>query len=298
MLDTLALGCHLDDVRTGALVERGWTVGTTVSPQGFTCKLWLDTGLARLTFFAGIGWLMVEGSLPKIVHGDNAVVLDADECREGARAMWALAGDAARCDLPDLDKCLVSRFDPVAAWACDPAPYIGALVATRLPHTIPVNYGASVRWVTRSGRVRARCYDKAKEQGHGVGLPLRLERQVRGRKAETVRVEGKEIGRTVDEVLSPKVCRSVLAETLRIIGLDRPVRSVMASRRVLLDRFGSRSGLTAWAVLRDVLECGGVWSSDISEWRRRKYERMWADAGVRATSPIGELPALVLADFP
>ena len=292
MLDTVGIGCHLDGLRPGSLVDRGWTVNSTTSLQGSTTKFYLDLGKARVKYFDGIGWLGIEASLPKLVQGDNAALLDVAGCRDGVRMLWDLARDAVGHDVPGLADCLVSRFDPVYGWPYDPAPYIGALVASRLPRTIPVRFGSSVRWITPKGRVRGRCYDKAQEQGHAVDLPLRFERQVLAKKSETVRVGGAVIGRAVEEALSPGVCQAVLSDALHAVGLDRPILSVMASRRALVDRFGSRSGFAAWAALRDVIDNGGVWSTDISPWRRRKYERMWRDAGISATSPQGELPAL------
>jgi len=293
MLDTLGIGCEVEGLSVGRLLDAGWDVHTVTNSQGGQVSAVIEYGGARLCYKAGVAWLGIEASLPALLAGDNSVLLDAAGCREGAVKLCELACTAVGCDLPALGDWKVSRFDPVWAWPCDPAPYIGALTVARLPRTEGVRYGSSVRWVTRTGRVRARCYDKKEEQGRDVDLPLRLERQVRRR--EVVRdAAGGEVGRRVDDVLADGVCVGIVRGAVAALGLDRPIPTLQATKRVLIEMYGRRRGLTAWAVLRDVIDCGGVWPGHFGVPRRRQYEKLWRDAGVSVSSPVGELPPLVV----
>jgi len=294
MLDTVAIGVQVGGVKPGDLLARGWDVFTKTNDKGGDLWASCQLGGVRLAYMAGIGWLGAEASLPSLKGVSNSQLLEPGQCAEAVNMVRDVASAAVGMELPGLDEWTVSRFDPVWAWDRDPGAYVGALLMARLPRTEPVHYGSSVRWVTRSNRVRARCYDKAKEQGHAVDLPLRLERQIRRR--ETLRVDGQEVPRTVAGALTEQVCLGVIRESIMALGLDRPIPSIMATRRLLVDTYG-RAGKNAYSCLRDVFECGGVWPSDVSRWTKRKYERMYRDAGVSVVSPIGELPGLELPSF-
>lgn len=296
MIDTLFIGAQVQGITAEDLIRRGWSWQVSYTPKkGIVKKVYLNTDLFKATYLDNFSWVGVEASLPRLVRGDNAVILGADECWQGAVRLWDLARDAARDKLVPLDKCKVSRFDPVWAWEYDPSLYVSALVTASLPRTIPVCYGSSVAWKTPKGtRTRARCYDKAQEQKHPVDLPLRFECQVAPAEKETVRVDGRVIGRAVEEVLSPSVSLGILRDRLHTLGLDHPIPSRMAAKRSLLDTYGPRKGQALWGRLLDLIACQGVWSSDTSPWVRRDCRRWWARAGVSATSPEGELPALVI----
>ena len=294
MLDTLGIGVQVGGLDAGQLLGRGWAVHTKTTLDREDVWASIQAGGVRLGYMAGIGWLAAEASLPPLQEKSNAELLSLQECREAVGLMRDVAAAAARVELPELEAWTVSRFDPVWAWPCDPALYVGALIAARLPRTLPVHYGGSVRWVTRSGRVRGRCYDKAAEQGGPVDLPLRLERQVRRR--EVVRVDGEVIGRSTAEVLSDRLCWSLLRDTMSELGLDKPIPSLLQTRGRLVGELGVRAGRNSWALLRDLLDNGGVWPEDVRPWTRRRAERQWRAAGVSSVSPVGELPALELPE--
>lgn len=302
MLDTVAIGVQVDGLKAGELYRRGWDVRTKTNLQGGDLWASHELGGVKLAFLAGIGRLQVEASLPIILSGDNAGLIGPSGCGQALAMVREVACAATGRDLPAVGEWKVARFDPVWAWETEPSAYIGALSVARLPRTEPVHYSGSVRWVTRGNRVRARCYDKARERLEAgkegkVELPLRFERQVRRR--EPIRVDGKVIeGRAVDDLLSDRVAFALLRAGLKALGLDRPIPSLQATRDRLRAHLGHRAGLTAFGVLQDVLSCGGLWPSYYSQQSRRKYERRWREAGVSVLSPLGELPPLELPTLP
>lgn len=292
MLDTIGIGVQVTGLDMPQLLDRGWQVWSKTTQQEKELWACCQYGGVRIGYLAGIGWLSAESSLPPLLGKKNSELLSPVECGEAIGLLHALVGSAVGRPVPTLGDWKVSRFDPVWAWDRDPAPYIGALSVARLPRTHPVRYETGVRWVTRAGKVRARAYDKAAEQHEPVGLPLRVERQVRSR--EKVRVQGRVIGRAIDDVVSEPVCLGIVRDALSGLGLDRPIPSLQATRGRLLEMYGTRAGRGAWAVLRDLLDCGGVWPADVSRWSKLKYERLWRAAGVSAVSPVGLLPALTV----
>jgi len=292
MLDTVGIGIHVDGLRVSSLLDREWTVHTESSKTESNLWASCEMGGVRMAYLAGIAWLGAETSLPSILGGDNSKLLGGSECQEALQMLRAVVSAGVGRELPELPAWRVSRFDPVWAWLHSPAPYIGALGLARLPRTESVRFGSSVRWVTRGNRVRARCYDKSQEQGRQVDLALRFERQVRRR--ERVRVGDDVIGRSVDDCLNEPTCMAILKDGLHALGLDRPIPSLQASRALLVGAYGRRRGRNAWAVLRDVIECGGVWPGDFSKRDRQRYESLFRGAGVSVVSPVGELPPLEL----
>jgi len=294
MLDTVGLGVRVGGLRIGGLLERGWSVYTRTSLDGGDVWASTEAGGVRLSYGAGFAWLAAEASLPPLMGIPNSELLDLAQCREAVKMMRGVAEAAVGAELPSLDDWRASRFDVVWSWACEPSLYLGALVGARLPRTEPVRYGSSVLWKTRGGRTRARLYDKAEEVGAVVGLPHRLERQVRRR--EVVKVDGVKVGRAVGDVLSEKVCFGVLRDSLADLGLDRPIPSVGQTRSLLVNALGARAGRNSWSLLHYLIESGGVWPSDVSEWTRRKCEREWRAVGVSAVSAVGELPPLTLPE--
>lgn len=291
MLDTVTIGAHVEGLRAGALLDRGWAVHSTVSQTGG--NLWASTELGgvRLAFMSGIGWLSGEVSLPKLLDRDNAELLSPSECREAVgllcNVIESSAGGVSR-----LDDWSVSRFDAVWAWPVDASLYLGALAVARLPRTERVGYESGVRWVGGGNRVKGRAYDKGLEERRDVDLPFRLELQVR--RKQKLRVDGLEVGRSLEDILNERVCLGVVAKAASDLGLDKPIPSMAATRAVLVSKYGTTAGRAAWAVLRDVWEAGGVWPSDVKPWTRRRVERRWREAGVSAVSPEGELPPLTV----
>jgi len=308
VIDTVRLGVHLDDgvvVKVGGLVHRGWAVHSkrqVAAPGderdqddlGVVEDVWAtfnDQGV-RCAWSPPFRWLSAEASLPYLVCGDNAVLLTWDECRRGLQLLRERAGEALGVDLPDLDEWKVARADPVHAWGTDPTPYLSALRLARLPRTEPKLYDGSLAWVSRANRVQVRCYDKAREQGHPVDLPLRLERQVRRPNRYVVRDEG---GNRVSSYLGAwdhNQVVSLVCAAMRDLGLDRPVPSPLAARGVLVEAYGQRKGLNLWRALLDAHTSGGWDMVDVSPRTRQRYQQDARDAGVRGVSLDGELPAL------
>lgn len=294
VLDTVAIGAHVDGLKVGALLDRGWDVySRTSGAVPGRGDLWAccELGGARLKYLSGIGWLSAEASLPKLLYEDNAVLLQRADFERALALVRDVAGAAAGCAVPPLAEWRVSRFDAVWAWDRDPAAYLGAVGVARLPRTKPVRYESGVQWRTSSGRVRARAYDKRIEQGHTVDLPLRIERQVRPRR-ERVRIDGAVLGNGVGD-LTPAVARAVVSDALGALGLDRPIHSLGATRGLLQEAYGPRTGRSAWDRLRDVIELGG-WPGDVGNRTRQRYEALWRAAGVGPVSAEGELPGLAV----
>jgi len=298
VIDTVGLSVEASSLDVGELESRGWDVrlsrfhrdGQIVERTKAFVTL---ENHATLEYFDGIGWLCVRASLPKVLGLPNDVILSwFDTVKALGVVVGELAPEMTGDRLSPLDEWGLWRFDPVWAWPCDPGPYMDALRIARLARTQTVCEPGSVRWRSlRSGAIYGRFYDKSKEQGRVVRLPARLERQVRP-KRQTVRIGGDRIGGKVSD-LSESVCLGVLASTLRRFGLDRPVPSVMASKRILCEVYGGRKGGNLWQELLTFSVCGG-WPSDYSDAKMRRVERDCRRAGIGALSPDGELPPLEL----
>lgn len=293
MLDTLKIGAHVDGLTAGKLIDAGWKGHVSFS-KSESSDIWLERELGgvRLGYMCGVGWLSGEVSLPKLLGRDNAELLTVSECREGASLLADVITASVGGSLEVLEPWSVSRFDAVWAWHVDASLYLGALGVSRLPRTQRVGYESGVRWVGTTGKnVKGRAYDKALEEKHAVDLPFRLELQVR--RKQTVKVDGLKVGRGLDDVLSERVALGVVRGAVSDLGLDKPIPSRGATRALLVSKYG-RAGKTAWANLMLLLDCGGVWPSDVSRWTRRRCERLWRGAGVSAVSLEGELPPLTV----
>lgn len=297
MLDTVSVGVTIEGLRLGDIASRGWKIRSEtdfVTGKG-TNMAYCEVGGVRMFFLAGVRWLGCEASLPKMLNDDNAALIGPTDCARAIALIREVACATAGRELPPLTDWKVSRFDACWAWPSEPSAYIAALSVARLPRTEPKRFEGSVSWVTTGNRTKGRCYDKARERGHLVELPLRLERQVMRR--EPIHLNGVKIGRGVGEVLNERVCLGVIREAVKALGLDKPIPSFHATKDRLMAELGHRGGWIAYGVLRDVLESGG-WPSYYSKQSRRDYERKWRRAGVSVVSPMGELPPLEVPTFP
>jgi len=277
------------------LEGRGWTIHTVSNRKDglsvFASLQCQAAGGARLRYFANAGQLALEVSLPKLVMGDNAALLDWPGCGAGLVRVGELAGDALGADVPAIDEWQAYRLDAVWAWACEPGPYLAALHLGRLRGSHTIQEPGSVRWRSlRSGRILGRLYDKAHEQGHSVNLPTRFEVQLRPGK-QVVKVDGERMGRKVAD-LNETDLLSILRERAKQVGLSEPVRGLSALRSVLIGELGRRAGANLFRVLLECRELGSF-ASDIPAHTRRKYESQLRAAGVGMVSLDGaELPAL------
>jgi hypothetical protein len=296
VIDTVGLSVEASGLDVADLERRGWDVRSTRMHRGGEVIERVKAFVTRtdgvtLEWYDDVHWLTVRGSLPRVLGLTNDVILSWPDT---VRALAVVTGDVASemtgQPLPWLDGWGVWRVDPVWAWPCDPGPYIDALRMARLARTQTVSEPGSVRWRSlKSGAIYGRFYDKSKEAGRSVPLPARLERQVRP-KRQTVRVDGDPVGGKASD-LSESLCMGVLASTLRRFGLDRPIPSVMASKRVLVDAWGPRKGGNLWQELLTFSVCGG-WPADYSQGKVRRIERECRAAGIGALSLDGELPPL------
>jgi hypothetical protein len=292
MLDTVRLSVQVPEVSSGDLLRRGWDVYTRTNAVHGQGDVWAACVLdgVRLGYMAGLRWLTAEASLPAVISGDNAELLDWQGCQAGLDFMRGAAADAAGAKLPGLDDWRVTRADAVWAWPVNPSPYIAALRFSRLPRTQARGYETSVDWVTSQGhRIRCRFYDKSAEAGHRVQLPSRLERQVRPRR-EVVRVQGERLGCGVQD-LDAVAVRAVLEATMGELGLDKPIPTVLGVRERLIEAHGRRRGQNLFRVLLEARAFGG-WPGDVPKQTLRRYQRQLAEAGVKAVSLDAELPGL------
>lgn len=294
MLDTVRLSAVVPRVAERELLRRGWTLHVSTSPQGEVNAraVWGEEGdPLRLSVLLGVGWLSVECSVPRLVFGDNAAVISSEsDMRRGVAMMQSRASDLFGAS--PVSDWRVVRVDPVWAWPCDPAPYIAALRWARLPRTSPVLFSEGLQWRTKAAVV-GRLYDKSVEAGRSVELPLRLERQLRPRR-QVVRVNGKRLGVGVEECISWRVCREVLADALHGLGLDAGVPARRTAWERLQERYGARraSTLLGWLVRREV--SGLVPKGDPRTVRRIEAELR--AAGVTAIAESADLPPLRLPE--
>jgi hypothetical protein len=300
LIDTVGVSVEASSLDVGDLESRGWDVRTTRMHRGGEVIERVKAFTTRadgvtLEFWDEVNWLTVSGSLPKVLGLPNDVVLTwFDTVRALGVMVNEIAPEMTGDSLLPLDSWGLWRLDPVAAWPVAPDAYIDALRIVRLRGTQAVCEPGSVRWRSlRSGSIYGRFYDKAKESGHDVPLPARLERQVRPRR-QVVRVDGERVSNRVSN-LSEHVIKGVLASTLRRFGLDRPILTVTGSRPVLCGAYGDRKGSRLWEQLL-AFSVMGSWPANYSDSKVRRIERDCRRAGIGALSPEMELPPLRLSE--
>jgi hypothetical protein len=295
MLDTIRLGTQVEGLTISELRGRGWAYNerATAERSDVWMTLKAEPGDVRLSYLAHIGWLSAEVSLPKLLLGDNAKLLDWEECCASLALLHSLTQEATGAHIAPVADFRVSRLDAVWAWGVEPSLYVDALRWSKLPRTEPRSYGGSVSWLTmQGGRIRGRCYDKSLEVGAPVELPLRLERQTRPRR-EVVRVRGRRLPGVVGE-LEAEDALGVVGDTMHALGLDAPVPGPQEARRLLVERYGARRGRNLYRALLEAQASGGCWPSDVPLRTRQRWEAELRRAGIRSLSWQGELPALEL----
>jgi hypothetical protein len=293
MIDTVRVSVPVEGLTCGHLLRRGWDVHSVTGLRGTDLWASCDFEGVRLHFGAGFSWMTAETSLPRLVKGDNALLLDWGDCQRGFDLVREAACDAAAVSLPEVTDWHLTRVDALWAWPVEPTPYIAALRFARLPRTQARAFGSnSVDWMTRGRRIRARFYDKEAEVGATVDLPSRLERQARPRR-EVVRVGGGDrLGDRVGDLAAASV-KGLLCDCMAELGLDKPIRSVLALRGPLVEAHGRRRGSNLFRALLEARACG-AWPGYWSRWTLAAYRRRLAEAGIRAFSLDGELPALAV----
>jgi len=296
MLDTVTLGIGETGI-PGAkgLQDQGWDFGTWRSARDGSFNAWATFQLSgvALKYFAGHDWISATCSLPKLLRGENASVLPWDQCRAALECVVSEARNATGVRLPPLDTWVFSRVDPVWAWGVEPGPYLTALRTATLPRCDAVDYlGSGLAWRSTGKRVRARVYDKRRETGHDVDLPLRVEAEVRPRKQVWrlggVRVDGR-VG-----AWDGATAAGIVEGVVHGLGLDRPIVSRLQARQVLIDTYGQRQGINTYRALLDALDCGGWHVLGQSPDTVRRHLRRLRQAGVSGVAPEHELPALRL----
>lgn len=295
MVDTLRLGAFVDiGGGLAALETRGWII-TEVrqvgSPPRLSAQLKTSNGVwAQAQELEQGIWMALESSLPKLAHGENATLLtDWESVEDGARVMVASVEDAAGQPLPPLERWTVRRIDAVWAWEYPAAPYLSALVLASVPRCVPAAYPSGMRWALPGGGVFGRAYDKAKESGRMVDLPLRVERQARPKK-NVVKVDGVQLNppwACWDGAAALGMVRDMLAQ----VGLDKPIRTPAAVRARLVEVHGQRRGVNVYRAMLEAREAGGWQGMGADPQARRRYQRMAAQAGIVGLSDV-ELPPL------
>lgn len=295
MVDTLRLGAFVG-VDVTELEARGWTVTEVRKPSAppalaaqcttaerVRCQVWA---------MEGGNWAALEASLPRLVHGENASLLQTwAEVEAAARCMLASAEAAAGAPLPPLEGWTVRRIDAVHAWEYPAAPYLAALTLASMPRCTPSAYPTGRRWQLPGGGIAGRAYDKGAEVGRAVALPLRVERQARPAR-NVVKVDGQEVGLSwaswgASEALG--MVRAMLAD----LGLDMPVQTPLAARARLVEAHGERLGRNVFRVMLEAREVGGWHAVGVDSWTRQRYRRLAAAAGIKCLSDV-ELPALAV----
>lgn len=317
MIDTVTVGLAVDVLGgRDALVARGWDDGSegkwrrkgdgTLERQvvSWAHRGWgvLDDVVVMNWHGMRGGWLTVTASIPRLIHGENAILASGGDWRTGLGYMRDIAMNELGVVLPGLDETGVWRYhrvDPVWAWPCPPGPYLGALAVARLPYTVTQVIGGDVRWLGSRGKkrpVKARGYDKARESGHDVDRPLRLERQMRSPgKRKPLHLDGREIGPWVP-LWDERVVLAAMRETMTALGLDRPIPCQTGARAVLVDAYGRRHGDNLAGHLALAGMAGGWHLVDRPRQTVARWQREIAAAGVRGLSLAGELPALAMPE--
>lgn len=295
MLDTVKLGyAFYVEGGSRALESREWGVGEW--RKDGKLDVWAARELAGVRFtwraYRG-GWLSAEVSLPKLALGDNAELLTSwVDCRAALELVREVAETAVGERLPDLDRWTISRADPVWAWACDPTPYLAALRVAGIPGTQAQHYPGGIEWATAAGhRKRCRCYDKARQCGVHVALPLRLECQVTKLAKRSVKLpDGKRVGSTVG-AWGAGTALGLVGGAMHDLGLDRPIPTLQGARVLLQAKHGRRTGETVFRALLTAHVQGGWGTLSSSRRTVQHYRQLLSEAGVGALAEC-ELPAL------
>lgn len=283
------------NVEPEQLEPEGWTLTTVRSlnkPPRVQAQLVTAEGVrASVTRFDpdASPWATVEASLPKLANGDNAGLLGWDDVAAAAEIMVESVSEAARFSFPLAETWRMSRVDAVWAWAAVPGPYLSALALGTLPRCTSARYASGIRWALPAGGVVARGYDKAKEAGYDVALPLRIERQARPNRHKVL-VNGHQVGGPW-ATFDAEAARGMVRELVAGLGLDRPVLTPHAARARLVDVHGPRAGENVYRAMLAAREAGGWEGAGGSPQTRRRHQRLAAAAGVSTLYDV-ELPPL------
>lgn len=294
MLDTVTIGVGETGIPGAlALQGRGWDYHTSKTAAGkFNARASTQRAGVALYYHAGFDWVSATASLPKLLRGENDVLLPWDECEAALQLVAGVVGDAAGVELPPVSAWTFSRVDPVWAWPNDPGPYLTALRLATIPRCVPVDYmGDGMAWRTPAKRTRVRVYDKRKESGRDVELPLRVEAEVRPRKQKSV------VGVAVEARVGAweaTTALGIVGGMVTRLGLDKPIVTRLQARQALIDTHGQRVGINTYRAMLDALDVGGWALLGQSPDTVNRHLRRLRGAGVSAVSPGGELAPLEL----
>jgi len=211
---------------------------------------------ARIAIYGDGGILIVEASLPKLLHGNNLKAISDPE--EALQRLGVFVGEYVEGDIPTLAEMDYLRVDYCHNFQVGTAlpDYVHTLGKVRfLKHRRTTDGYGGVEWWSDNGR-RIRAYDKHKEilERDKKNIPeargmLRFEIQLR-KKSGFLQRRQKIKDLKLRDVLKPEVAYCCLVEILEKMCLGLGFETQDAARKVLDERFSYGKATRLLGILR------------------------------------------------
>ena len=227
-------------------------LGMRITSVGHT----LNRPETRIAIFGDSAVLLVEASLPKLLHGNNLSTVN--EPSEALHRLEEFIREYVEGDIPDVGEMDYQRVDYCHNFRLGSSlpNYVQTLSKVSfLKHRRTTDVHGGVEWWTENGR-RIRAYDKYKEileqdkkhtpEARGV---LRFELQLR-KKSGFLQRRQRNKKLTLQDVLKPEIGYCCLVETLNAMCLGIGFQTQDAAREILDRHFSYRKSTHLLGITR------------------------------------------------
>ena len=260
---------------------------------------------ARILIYGDYGCLIVEASLPKLLHGNNLMSVIHPE--EALRRLGDFVNEHVDGEIPDLGEMDYQRVDFCHNFRLGSAlpDYVQTLSKVSfLKHRRTTDGYGGVEWWNENGR-RVRAYDKHKEIlevdeediADALGV-LRFEIQLR-KNTRFLQRRLKKKHLTLQDVLKPEISYCTLVETLNTMCLGLGFETLDAARKLLDEHFSYRKATRLLGLLQRLrtetmedLRRALSRSTFYADKRDLRRLRLWPLSAGTHSLPALEMPSL------
>jgi len=260
---------------------------------------------ARIAIYGDGGVLIVETSLPKLLHGNNLRAINDPD--EALQRLGDFVSEYVEGDIPNLAEMDYLRVDYCHNFQVGAAlpDYVCTLGKVRfLKHRRTTDGYGGVEWWNDNGR-RIRAYDKHKEilEKDKKNIPeargmLRFEIQLR-KKSGFLQRRQRSKDLTLQDVLKPEIAYCCLVETLEKMCLGLGFETQDTARKLLDEQFSYGKATRLLGILRrletetmDDLRKAISRSTFFSDKRDLKALALWPPSAVSVSLPPLAMPPI------